>query len=221
MAGYIYLPVATQEMIDFAKDWQNGQTARGWVPYPILKNYESGWRKGFVRGIGRGVLRGLSAQDKLFILCHGASRGSSKIGAERGAKQVYKKGVPEWEGGVMKAYDPDELAVVTEKEGLLKSFVDLRMFACGSALIPATQAKSFAERYALAMGALGYNHLRVTGYLGAVRSSYATRQVGMTGYTQNTHKGVELQDGGIERAANHILVFNSDPSVAPPVDSGQ
>src|ERR1700749_3318754 len=85
MAGFIYFPVATEEMIDFAIDWQNGQKARGWVPYPILKNYESGWRKGFVRGIGRGVLRGLSAQDKLFILCHGASEGSSKIGAERGA----------------------------------------------------------------------------------------------------------------------------------------
>jgi hypothetical protein len=216
MAGYIYLPVATQEMVGFAKDWQAGQKARGFVPYEILKNYEAGWRKGFVRGVGRGVLRNLSAQDKLFVLCHGKARGSNQIGVARGAKLEIKAGVGEWEGGRMKAYDPTQLALVTQKEGLLKSFVDLRLFICGSAVTPAGQGQSFAQRYAVAMGILEYAHLRVTGYLGSVRSDYAQRNLG-TGLTPETHKGVEI-NGSVQRAANHTLVFNSTPAVAPPAD---
>jgi hypothetical protein len=216
MAGYIYLPVATEEMMGFARTWQEGQKDKGRVPYEILKNYESGWRKGFVRGIGRGVLRNVVAQDTLYVLCHGAAAGSSKIGAERGGKQVLKKGVPEWEGGVMKAYTPDQLAVVMRDESLLKSFVDLRMFVCGSALIPASQAKSFAERTALSMGALGYTHLRVTGYLGAVRSDFTFRTKGNK-LTDERHKGVEIGHA-IHRASEHTLVFSSQPAQAPPAD---
>jgi len=219
MAGYIYLPVPTQEMLGFAKDWQVGQRAQGFVPYEILKNYEAGWRKGFVRGIGRGVLRGLSAQDKLFVLCHGRAGGSGEIGAERGAKRAKSAG-DHWVGGVMKSYTPAGLALAMKKEELLKSFIDLRMFVCGSAVVPTGQAQSFAERYALEMGALGYKHLWVTGYLGSVRTNYAPRALGRgDGVTPTAHKGVEVRaTGRVERAANHTLVFNSIPAVAPPVD---
>jgi len=217
MAGYIYLPIATEEMQHFARDWQEGQREKGKQPYEVLKNFESGWRKGFVRGIGRGVLRGVTAQDKLYVLCHGAGQGSSFIGASRGAKRSDGP-IETWEGGTLKRYSPNELAAVVEKEGLLKSFVDLRLFVCGSGLVPPNQTQSFAERFALAMGGLGYNHLLVKGYLGSVKPSYTYRQVGV-GYTEGKHKGVEF-DHGMARPSEHNLVFSSQPNVMVPDDVG-
>jgi len=212
MAGYIYLPVNTEEMRNFAKDWQEGQRDRGKVAYKILKNFESGWRKGFVRDIGRGVLRGLTAQDKLYVLIHGSEHGSSRVGAARGATKSAGP-IETWEGGTLKTYTPDQLAAVVEKEGLLKSFVDLRLFVCGSALIPLAQTKSFAERFALSMGALGYNHLQVTGYLGSVKSSY-TYRYSKGKFTDEKHKGVQVNNS-FERPSEHKLVFSSQPNAVP------
>src|SRR5262245_23861660 len=116
MAGYIYLPVPTQEMLDFAHDWQQGQIEKGKTPYKILHNYEAGRLKGFLRNIGRGVLRNVVATDKLYVLAHGAANGSRRIGAERGGAKVLEAGVEKWEGGVMKSYTPAELAAVIQKE---------------------------------------------------------------------------------------------------------
>src|SRR4051812_10893045 len=127
MAGYIYLPVPTQEMLDFATDWQDGQRRKDKVPYTVLYNYVKGWRKGFVRGIGRGVLRNVNNTDKLYVLAHGAALGSRRIGAERGAHRVIERGVPGWDGGAMKSYTTGELAKVMEAEGLRKTFIDLRV----------------------------------------------------------------------------------------------
>lgn len=206
MAGYIYLPVATAEMKEFARDWQDGQRRKGKVPYAILHNYESGWRKGFLRAIGRGVLRNVLASDKLYIVAHGAALGSRFIGSERGA---VKKG-NDWVGGTFKKYSPDQLATVLKNEGLRTDFIDLRVFACGSALVPqgVNATVSFAQGLKNALVGLGYAHLQVTGYQGAVKASYALRQVpGHFGQlTAGEHKGVEI-GGHIYPAGTRKVVF--------------
>ena len=129
MAGYIYLPVPTTEMLEFAKDWQDGQRAKGKTPYQVLKNFQSGWRKGAVRGLGFGVLRNVTAADKLYILAHGNSLGSVKIGAKRGATRAGLR----WTGGTAKKYDSDELAEVLQAEGLTTGF---GTFASSLAAVP-------------------------------------------------------------------------------------
>lgn len=164
MPGFIYLPVPTQEMLKFAEQFQDSQNAQGKEKYTILHNYESGWRKGFTRAIGLGVLRNVAAKDKLYVICHGATMGSRFTGARRGAVQQGN----EWKGGEYKKYSPDQLAQVIQKEGLTTTFVRLYLFVCGSGLVPATQAKSFAEGVAIGLGNLGYSHIRVVGYLGEV-----------------------------------------------------
>ena len=71
MAGYIYLPVPTPEMIGEAKLWREGQADKGETPNGLLYNFEKGFRKGFVRNFCGGVLRNVVATDKLYVLCHG------------------------------------------------------------------------------------------------------------------------------------------------------
>lgn len=208
MAGYIYLPIPTQEMLNFAADWRQGQTDKGKTPCTVLHNYESGWRKGFMRKVGLGVLRNIAASDKLYVLAHGSSRGSRKIGARRGAQKGLDRGVERWTGGTMKAYTPDELAEVIQKEGLLTSFVDLRVFACGSGLVPEGETRAFSEQLCESLVALGYNLIQVTGYAGAVRTSYVTRQTSDGGYTKGTHRGVEI-DGHIYKSSEFKVVFRS------------
>ena len=215
MAGYIYIPVPTPEMLEFARAWQEGQLEKQngqpeeskKEPYEILRNYESGWRKGAVRKFGFGVLRNVTHNDKVYILAHGATLGSRDIGVNRGATRG--NGVNEWVGGMYKGYSPKALANVLKKEGLPEQFQDLRVFACGSAIIPPAGAVlSFAQELALAMRVLGYNQIRVTGYMGNVRPSYAIRQIsGQPGnYTEGPHKGVEI-GSQIFRASEHKVVF--------------
>src|SRR5262249_21448385 len=115
MAGYIYLPVPTQEMLNFARDLQPVQIEKGKIPYKILHNYETGSLKCILRNSGRGVLRNVVASDKLYVLAHGASKGCRRIGADRGATKVFEAGVEKWEGGVMKSYTPAELDTVIQK----------------------------------------------------------------------------------------------------------
>lgn len=204
-----------------ATDWQNGQKEKKDknktaytvpVPYTVLYNYEAGWRKGFMRKIGLGVLRNVVANDRLYVLAHGGPQGSRHIAAARGARQVCEMGVFHWEGGVTKSYDPEQLAAVIEAEGLLKSFVDLRIFACGSALVPAPvdneKTRSFAENLLFAMRDLGYHLIQVTGYQGSVRSAYAPRSVkgNALELTSEMHKGVEV-GARIYSASDFMVVF--------------
>jgi hypothetical protein len=206
MAKYIFLPVPTQEMLKFAENWREGQIANGKTPNPILHNYESGWRKGFMRGVGLGVLRNVVATDTVYVLAHGAAKGSRKIGASRGGEKNLVRGVEEWTGGELKGYTPEALASVIQKEGLLSSFVDLRVFACGSGLIPDGESRAYAEGLCEALAALGYALIQVTGYAGSVRSSYANRRDGATGITKGEHRGVEI-DGAIYKSSEFKVVF--------------
>jgi hypothetical protein len=161
-------------MLGLAEKFRNAQTAQGKEQYSILHNYESGWRKGFTRAIGLGVLRSVSAGDKLYVMSHGSEVGSRFTGASRGATMQANG---EWEGGALKKYSPAQLAEVIQKEGLTTAFVRLHLFICGSGLKPRQEgAKPFAQALAIALGDLGYKHIRVLGYV-AFRVSPDNNQI--------------------------------------------
>lgn len=197
MAGYIYIPIPTLEMLEFAQDWQDGQRLKNKEPYQILKNaYDSGWRKGAMRNLGFGALKNVTAVDKVYILAHAAAL-NCKIVANRGAT---KQGLNNWVGGTPKSYSPQALATVLRNEKLPLTFSDLRVFACGSGIVPADSTVSFAQGLAQALRFLGYAHISVTGYLGNVKTSYAPRkeQNAAGQLTQTFHKGVEITNIGTE-----------------------
>ncbi|MGR6838868.1 hypothetical protein ACU5DF_07020 [Aliivibrio wodanis] len=196
MTSYIYIPVATPEMCAFAEDWQQGQIAKGKQPYQILSNCESGILKGIKRKAKLGVLRDVSVSDKVYILAHGHGLGSSAIGARRGAKKELKLGIENWQGGDLKKYTPLDLAEVLKDEGLRTGFQDLRVFACGSANVPPKEGctSSFAQGLAEALRECGYNSIKVTGYQGMVKTSYAHRTIApmSSQFSADKHKGVVI-----------------------------
>lgn len=156
MTTYIFLPIPTQEMKDFA-------TKLRLPPKQVLHNtFTSGIGKGFTRAFG-GCLRALSPADTLNLICHGATGGSTKTGADR--------------GGVLKTYTPERLAEVIEKEGLPKTFINLKLLICGGALDRNPSAKgkpAFAKGCFDALKARGYGNIQVTGYCGDVSTDGGT-----------------------------------------------
>lgn len=150
MTIYIFLPVPTQEMKDFAIKLRL-------PPQQVLHNYfTSGMGKGIMRFFG-GCLSSLSPADTLNLICHGATGGSTKTGADR--------------NGVLKAYTPEQLAEVIMKEGLPKTFINLKLLICGGALDrnPSSRGKpAFAKGCFDALKARGYGNILVTGYCGDV-----------------------------------------------------
>ena len=151
MTTYIFLPIPTQEMKDFANKL-------GLPAQQLLHNFfVSGKGKGLTRAVGGGCLRALSPADTVNLICHGATGGSTLTGADR--------------AGVLKAYTPAELAEVLEKEGLPKTFVNLKLLICGGALDTNPSAKgkpAFAKGCFDALKARGYGNIQVTGYCGDV-----------------------------------------------------
>ncbi|MGX9966629.1 hypothetical protein ACVFYP_25110 [Roseomonas sp. F4] len=170
---YLYLPVGSAEMMDFANDWNADLRRTGRPECPVIANTSSGGLKAVRRLFGNGMLKVLGTEDTLFVIAHGAARGSRRIGADRGGVQVGR----EWEGGVMKSWLAPEFARHLDKEGLRKDFVDLRLFACGSGLVAESTGVSYAEALWNAMRRSGYARLEMTGYLGSVRTSFLGQPV--------------------------------------------
>ncbi|HWE00359.1 MAG TPA: hypothetical protein VG345_15015 [Bryobacteraceae bacterium] len=195
MAGYIFVPVPTTEMLKFAKQWTDGQTDKGKTAYRLLYSVDVGltkaYRRHFGAGLltgGAGVLRAVAATDKLYVLTHGNSKGSSRIGEDRA-------------DGTEKYYTPDGFARTLEQEGLIKSFVDLRLYVCGSATVPKGQSASFAERLKASMRARGYVHLSVTGYHGSVYTEYSS-----DGKSDEKHKITQI-GANLMRASTQKVTF--------------
>jgi hypothetical protein len=207
MAGYIFLPVDTQEMREFAENWQEGQRRNGKSPYTLLCNSSSRLQ----RATYGGALRMLTRADKLYVLAHGGEMGSRRIGARRGAQRGGGP-VPSWTGGELKTYTPEQLAALMVNEGLPWNIVDVRLFICGSGLGPTVNGvpyRPFAERFRDEMLMRGYSDIRVTGYLGSVRSSYAPRADAHGFLSDPTqHKGIEAPDlPSIHRASEYKQRF--------------
>jgi hypothetical protein len=172
MATYIYLPIPTQEMKDFASKLNLGGE------YTLNNCFLSGNGKAIARFFG-GCLGSLKAWDELLVICHGAGGGSRFTGAQR--------------EGQLKKYDPQALVRAMEKEGLTKSFINLKLLICGSG--EATNAgvtNPFAERVCAEMKQLGYSNIRVTGYLGEVSTDGGKITV-----LRNGEQGGKYYDGDI------------------------
>lgn len=171
MPQYVFLPVPTKEMKSMAD--QLVETCRPTAPLIVVRNFfDSGAGKGMLRHLGLGCLKGVTAASTLYVLLHGRGEAnSSLIGAARGAKKKYERGLPVWKGGVFKTYTMDRIADVLQGEGLPTDFVHLHLLTCGSGLRgnkgDATDAP-LAERLHAIMHERGFVSLEVTGYTGDV-----------------------------------------------------
>jgi hypothetical protein len=221
MASYIYIPIMTGEMAAMAVDWNNGRLQLGKAPYQILGADSSGIGKALRRQFGGGYLRNVTAADKVYILAHGIKNqqdsGALTIGVKRGAQYV-----PDGtsltgysvQGGAWKFYPADELARHLEKEGLPKTFVDLRLFCCSAGLKTTDQGNPvapYAQRLKAALTARGYNAIVVTGYRGDLRCQYGAYFAPGTIValrSEGTRKGVKLPgDTYCSRAKNARVQF--------------
>ncbi|MBW0000054.1 MAG: hypothetical protein JO015_13215 [Verrucomicrobia bacterium] len=223
MASYIYIPIMTGEMAAMATDWNNGRTRLGKAPYQILGADSSGIGKALRRQFGGGYLSNVTAADKVYILAHGVKAqlndGALSIGVQRGAQYVpdgnsltgYSA-----QGGAWKYYSAIELARHLEKEGLPKTFVDLRLFCCSAGLTATFQGNPvapYAQRLKAALTARGYNAIVVTGYRGDLNCQYnhycaPGTIVAMGSAIQGRGKGVKLPgDTYCSRAKNGRVQF--------------
>ncbi|WP_444941281.1 hypothetical protein ACJJI3_01690 [Microbulbifer sp. ZKSA004] len=167
MAKYIYLPVNSEEMLEFAENM-----ASAWsIPknHILANKVTSGIGKSMYRWIDK-CLSSLKSGDTLYIVSHGTGAGDGEqIGAQRNngknkQTKVFERGVESWQGGEWKTYTPTQLAATLVKEGLPGSFVDLHLCACGSGY-DGERLRPWAQRLREAM-ATTHTSLEVTGYLG-------------------------------------------------------
>ena len=223
MASYIYIPIMTGEMAAMATDWNNGRVQLGKAPYQILGADSSGIGKALRRQFGGGYLRNVTAADKVYILAHGiktpTSGGALVIGVKRGAQYVADGASLTGysvQGGAWKYYPAGELAKHLEKEGLPKTFVDLRLFCCSAGLAATHQGNPvapYAQRLKNALVARGYNAIVVTGYRGDLNCQYNQycapgTIVAMGDAIQGRGKGVKLPgDTYCSRAKNGRVQF--------------
>jgi hypothetical protein len=199
--GYIYIPVPTSEMDAFVTDWNTGRQNKQKALHVVLRPAFRGTMKALRRGLNYGCLSGVPAGAKLYVLAHGNPSGSLTIGAARGATQT---GSGAWAGGTMKTYDAAQLAAAIQAEGLAPGFQDLRVFACGSAVVPPGHAQAFADGLKAALVLLGYNAIQVTGYGGAAHTAYIRSEM----WTDDQpHKTVSARGKAISRAQDEKVVF--------------
>ncbi len=180
MANYIYLPVNSIEMKNFATN--------SMVPLEVqfdnilVNKVTAGVGKAMYRWINK-CLKQVQANDKLYIFLHGAGvADSSFVGAKRSRfrnNQVLKweRGLEKYEGGQLKKYTPKELASTLRKEGLRSSVTEIHLLTCGSGF--SGEKDSWAKRLKDALSK-HCNNLEVTGYEGfvAVSPDNLTIQVG-------------------------------------------
>jgi hypothetical protein len=219
MAKYIYIPIMTPEMASIANKWNNERVAAGKAAYGILSVNDSGIAKSLRRTFGGGELSGVAAGDTVWVLSHGltAGGGAVVVGNKRGGQlQNNFAGGPTVVGGQMKSYQADQLAAMLEKEGLVKTFVDLRLFACEAGL-PATYQGNpllpFAQRLKNALVGRGYANVVVTGFLGDLVAGYSQYYAPGTiivGAAAVAGTGLGIRVAGEayrQRAKNHMLQF--------------
>jgi hypothetical protein len=185
MSAFIFVLIQNQEAKNDIQAWQKGLQRKGKEAYEVLMNlFPSGPGKGFSRHLGFRCLAKLRPSDKLYVYSHFDGTPGARIGTDRN-------------DGSTKSYSATELAALLENEGLPKSFLDLRLYACETGL----GDEPFALRLKNALVERGYRHIGVTGYLGEVRPSYAFRQTPDGDYTDQEHKGIDI-NGYIFRASS-------------------
>jgi hypothetical protein len=70
--GYLYFPIATEELIsEYAELWNDGRKQKGKSTYPVLGSLENGTSKMLRRIRGQGLLKDVLPGKKLYIVSHG------------------------------------------------------------------------------------------------------------------------------------------------------
>ena len=205
MADYIYIPFPHRVFDQLVVDWNKGRSSKGKVAH-IVKKPRGSIKSKFPSSMA-GSLIAPNAHNKLYVMAHGATAGSRRIGGEDDS-----------------TFTAAELAADLEGEGLTKNFVDLRCWVCGSGLgpiVPDPQSQSsfqiepFAQTLADELYDRGYTNIQVTGYFGEVYSAYYDSNrtfgdgldAGDSDVVQGSHRSVKL---GINGPEHHKLVRASD-----------
>jgi hypothetical protein len=166
MTRYVYLPVPSLDMEAMALKLVSHKN--------ILRNdFQYGIAKA-VQRILMGCLRGIAAADELCLIIHGREAGSRFVGEDRRGAN----------GMELKKYSPEELARAIDKEGLIKTFRDLKLVACGGGNCAYGEKQAmppFAQRLSFALKQRGYDHIQVTGYHGLVSVENRTIEVAFNG----------------------------------------
>jgi hypothetical protein len=182
MSLYIFLPIPTAEQTTIANQIVSNCKSQGSEVPTILRNvFDYGIGKGLARAFGGGCLRKLTSSDELWFLTHGTgAAGARTCGAERNlvkdkdGQYVTKTNVKFYQKStVWKAYTPPLVAKLLLNEGLPKGFKNLHMLNCGGGLRGSDNTEvslPYAERVQKALKLLGYNKVKVTGYLGDIRA---------------------------------------------------
>lgn len=187
-----YLPIGTPEMIAMAQSLSNGRaTKHGGAGCTLICCTDSGATKWRRRKVGHGLLRNVAAHEKMYVLTHGLVNAEKEpvgtVGARRNATPTGALVGKKWTGGTMRSYTPQSLAEHLLAEDLTLQYVDLRLFICYSGVtsnhLPGNV--SFAEALRDSMRALGFGRIVVTGYKGALGSSYGN------GYYEENWRGIE------------------------------
>ncbi len=226
--GVIYLPVPTTESRGVAARFNDGRVAKGKVPHRVIECRFTGLRKWARRVGGHGALQGVGAAEKLYVVLHGIGRNevrafntpALKVGMLRDAT-VGASQMRHGDGAVDKVYTFQQLAEHVEKEGLSKSHIDFRLFACSAGVPvppPLGHGVSFAHEFREAMRQRGYAAMVVTAYLGDVTATYhhvLTNDPAMPrhpnpnlgDHTAQMFKGVQNAYGNLERASTRKVTF--------------
>ena len=176
----IYLPVAADDVLGIANDW-NTEAIRANKPgFTIITNKSTGFAKAGRRLFGGGMLKMVPSQEKLYVMIHGDGNDDPNSFAVAGQRA----------DGDWKSYDPKFLARHLEKEGLSKNHRDLRLAACNGGRIDGS-GHSFASALKLWLSHQGYHNLNVYAYKGEILNIRGQFDDG------NFHKLTQLDNSGL------------------------
>lgn len=155
----IYVPVADQGVLNIATTWNSEAIRAGKPGYSIITNTSTGFVKAGKRLFGKGALRFVPSNERLFVMIHGDDTLDANSFEVQGTR----------DNGEDKIYIPKTLARHLEKEGLSKAIQDIRLAVCNGGR-PDDVGDSFASIFKAWMVYRGYQNVTVYGYIGNVRS---------------------------------------------------
>src|SRR4051812_48407305 len=136
MTRYFYLPRSDAELRGMVREWNQSR-----------QNLKNSQDYVVVRhaSIGKPLKR-VTQADRLYVFGHGnMGQGIGPTGRGLTARQLAKR---------------------IKADGLSKAHPEIRLFACNTAVQMQKELQPYAERFAAEMARIGYQHIRVVGYIG-------------------------------------------------------
>jgi hypothetical protein len=142
-----------------ATTWSLEREKTGKERCSIITNTSTGFVKAGKRLFGKGALKFVPSNEKLYVMIHGDDTLAPNSFEVSGTR----------DNGEEKAYDPSHLARHLEKEELTKAITDIHLAICNGGR-PDDVGDSFASIFKAWMIHRGYQNLTVYGYTGNVRA---------------------------------------------------